>query len=260
LSDPTPNLTQASPQVPLRPHHHLKLEARLGGLDLEIDHDLCFNWTIIFGPSGSGKTSILRAIAGLFPQAKVELTRFDANHQKHDLISLPPRGRQIAYAPQQPSLFPHLTVAENIAFPQQTHKQTHSFSKASPEEINTDINTALALFRLQPLAGRYPKNLSGGERQRVNLARAFAVPNPQLMLLDEPFSGIDRDLRETILPELRQSLLYRGIPVLSVTHDIEEAFQLQADVITLRDGRIDREGYVSKVLREERLSLLKNLG
>jgi len=122
-----------------------------------------------------------------------------------------------------------------------------------------NINNAIKLFRLEDLVHRYPRNLSGGERQRVNLARAFAMPNPQLMLLDEPFNGIDRPLRDAILPELRESLRLSGVPVVSVTHDVEEAFRLQAEVVILRDGRIVDFGYVSKVLSDERLSILNAL-
>ncbi len=177
--------------------------------------------------------------------------RQDSDRNEHDLTNTPPRDRHIAYAPQQPSLFPHLTVADNVAFAQKSSRSS------TPSEEN--INEAIKLFRLEDLIHRYPKNLSGGERQRVNLARAFAVPNPQLMLLDEPFNGIDRPLRDAILPELRETLRLSGIPVVSVTHDVEEAFRLQAEVVILRDGRIQAEGYVSKVLAEERLSIFDAL-
>ena len=122
-----------------------------------------------------------------------------------------------------------------------------------------NINEAIKLFRLEELVHRHPKNLSGGERQRVNLARAFAAPAPRLMLLDEPFTGIDRPLRDAILPELRESLRLSGVPVVSVTHDVEEAFRLQAEVVVLRDGRISDQGYVSRVLADERLNLLNAL-
>ena len=216
-----------------------------------MDLDLTRNWTVIFGPSGSGKSTILRAIAGLLPNTNARLIRQDDDRSEHDLSDLPPRDRRIAYAPQQPSLFPHLTVADNVAFAQKSSR-----AKASDEDT---IATAIRLFRLEDLVHRYPRNLSGGERQRVNLARAFAVPNPQLILFDEPFNGIDRPLRDAILPELRESLRLSGIPVVSVTHDVEEAFRLQAEVVVLRDGRIQDQGYVSKVLRDECLNLLNAL-
>lgn len=159
----------------------------------------------------------------------------------------------MAYAPQQSSLFPHLTVADNLAFVQRASRV------AIPKQAGDKISETIKLFRLEGLLGRYPRNLSGGERQRVNLARAFCVPNPRLMLLDEPFNGIDRPLRDAILPELRESLRLSGVPVVSVTHDVEEAFRLQAEVVVLRDGRIVDQGYVSKVLADERINVLRAL-
>jgi molybdate transport system ATP-binding protein len=240
-----------APAAQLWHHHRLQLRTTLGALALDINLDLTRNWTVIFGPSGSGKSTILRALAGLLRNAEAKLIRQEEDRKQHDLTHLPPRDRRIAYAPQQPSLFPHLTVAENVAFAQKSSR-----SSTSSEQ---NVNEAIKLFRLEGLIHRYPKNLSGGERQRVNLARAFAVPNPQLMLLDEPFNGIDRPLRDTILPELRESLRLSGVPVVSVTHDVEEAFRLQAEVVILRDGSICDQGYVSRVLREERLSILDAL-
>jgi molybdate transport system ATP-binding protein len=239
------------PTAQLWHHHRHRLRTTLGALSLDIDLDLTSNWTVIFGPSGSGKSTILRAIAGLLPYTSATLTRQEIDRTEHDLTHTPPRDRSIAYAPQQASLFPHLTVAENVAFAQRSSRSS------VPSQEN--INDAIKLFRLEDLVHRYPKNLSGGERQRVNLARAFAVPDPRLMLLDEPFTGIDRPLRDAILPELRESLRLSGIPVVSVTHDVEEAFRLQAEVVILRDGRIHDQGHVSKVLADERLNLLNAL-
>jgi molybdate transport system ATP-binding protein len=244
LSNSTPGSTPESIAPPLWHHHQLKLRTQLGVLALSIDLDLTSNWTVIFGPSGSGKSTILRAIAGLLPNTHARLIRQDRDRTEHDLTHLPPRDRHIAYAPQQSSLFPHLSVEDNVAFAQSSEQH---------------IYDAIKLFRLEDLIQRYPRNLSGGERQRVNLARAFAMPNPQLMLLDEPFAGIDRPLRDAILPEFRESLRLAGVPVVSVTHDVEEAFLLQPEVVVLRDGRIHDQGYVSKVLSDERLSILNAL-
>jgi len=235
----------------LRHHHRLRLRTTLGANEFSVDLDLTCNWTVIFGPSGSGKSTVLRAIAGLLPDTHAHLTRQDEQRNEQDLTQLPPRARSIAYAPQQASLFPHLTVADNIAFAQECLSR-------SPASEQT-IKEAIELFRLKDLLYRYPRTLSGGECQRVNLARAFCVPAPQLMLFDEPFAGIDRLLRDAILPELRETLRLSGVPVVSVTHDVEEAFRLRAEVVILRDGRIVDQGYVSKVLADERLSVLNAL-
>jgi molybdate transport system ATP-binding protein len=246
-----PDATPETAAPPLWHHHHLKLRTQLGALSLDIDLDLTCNWTVIFGPSGSGKSTILRAIAGLLPNAHAHLIRQDDDRNPHDLTHTPPRGRSIAYAPQQPSLFPHLTVADNVAFAQRASRNP------SPSQENR--TEAIKLFRLEDLLHRYPRNLSGGQQQLVNLARAFCVPKPQLVLLDEPFAGIDRPLRDAILPELRESLRLSGVPVVSVTHDVEEAFLLNAEVFRIEAGRIHAQGYVSKVLAGERLSILNSL-
>ena len=242
---------EPQPAAQLHRHHFLKLRTTLGALSFDIDLDLTRNWTVIFGPSGSGKSTILRAIAGLLPNTHANLIRQNDDRSEFDISNTPPRERRIAYAPQQPSLFPHLTVANNVAFAQRASRN------ASPSQEN--LNAAIKLFRLEDLLHRYPRNLSGGQQQLVNLARAFCVPNPQLMLLDEPFAGIDRPLRDAILPELRESLRLSGIPVVSVTHDVEEAFLLKAEVFRIETGRIHAQGYVSKVLADERLSILNSL-
>ncbi|HEX4154055.1 MAG TPA: ATP-binding cassette domain-containing protein [Acidobacteriaceae bacterium] len=230
-------------------HHSLQLHAQVGALALSVDLDLTAPWTVIYGPSGSGKTSILRALAGLLPSTR--LLRQNPQQNPQDLTSLAPRDRQIAYAPQQPSLFPHLTVSQNIAF----SRPSHTHSTASEQ----DIHNILSLFHLTALAHRYPRNLSGGERQRVNLARAFAVPNQQLMLLDEPFTGLDRALRDDLLPAMLTFTATHHIPVLSVTHDVEEALQLRAEVVRLQEGRILAQGAAAEVLAAERARILNVL-
>ena len=104
-----------------------------------------------------------------------------------------------------------------------------------------------------------PRDLSGGERQRVNLARAFAVPQPKLLLLDEPFTGLDRNLRDLLLPRMQQRALELRIPVLSVTHDVEEALLLNAEVIRLQQGAVIDQGPATRVLDEECTAMLNTL-
>jgi molybdate transport system ATP-binding protein len=226
------------------PHHLLRVNAKLGSLHVSANVALSAPWTILFGPSGSGKSSILRAACGLIPSAKVTFAQ--TLPDPLSLERIPTHRRNLAYAPQGAVLFPHLTVRQNVSFATDIRHQLHSSA--------TDL--ALDLFQLTPLAHRLPRDLSGGERQRVNLARAFAVPAPQLIFLDEPFTGIDRSLRDILLPLMQQHVADHGIPVLSVTHDIEEALILNAEVIRLEQGVIIDQGPASRVLAEERTRML----
>jgi molybdate transport system ATP-binding protein len=245
-------------------HHRLNIDTHLGPLHLQAQLHLAAPWTVIFGPSGSGKSSILRAACGLLPSNKSRPC-FSFCHSRREsaveavasigpdtatewttLDDTPPHRRNLAYAPQGAILFPHLSVRENIAFASSAHHQPNSQL----------IDTAINLFDLTPLANRLPRDLSGGERQRVNLARAFAVPSPHLLLLDEPFTGIGRALRDTLLPRIQQYAAQRGLPVLSVTHDVEEALLLNAEVIRLEAGRIQAQGPAADILAAERTSML----
>ena len=233
------------------PHHFLHVDAGLGPLHLSAKMTLSAPWTILFGPSGSGKSSILRAACGLIPSADVNFTQTlrSAPVGPQSLNRTPPHRRNLAYAPQGTVLFPHLTVRQNVSFATDIRRQ--------PNPAATD--SSLDLFQLTPFAHRLPRDLSGGERQRVNLARAFAVPAPRLILLDEPFTGVDRSLRDLLLPRMQQHAAQQGIPVLSVTHDIEEALILNAEVIRLEQGSIIAQGPATQVLAEERTRMLKIL-
>jgi len=215
----------------LSSHHHFTLNAKLGNLRLQATLELSAPWTILFGPSGSGKTSILRSICGLL-----------STHNQ-----IPPHRRNLAYAPQDASIFPHLSVRQNVAFP------------LNVRNLKPQIDNLLEIFSLTSLADRLPRDLSGGELQRVNLARALAVPNPTLLLLDEPFTGIDRATRNLLIPKL----VNRSTPILSVTHDIEEALLIhaatQTEVIRIDSGRILAQGPVDEVLALERSQLLQAL-
>jgi molybdate transport system ATP-binding protein len=230
------------------PHFSLRLDTRIGAVHLDLNLDLRSTWSVIFGPSGSGKTTILRAICGLLPKAHKHcscgLYEFDGNH-----TAMATQDRKIAYAPQGAVLFPHLTVRENVAFAERVRG-------GDPSEL---VDEALAVFALHPLAGRTPRELSGGERQRVNLARAFAVRQPRLLLLDEPFTGIGRTQRDQFLLRLREAMAARGVPVISVTHDVEEAFLLGAEVVRLEAGKVVAQGPAELVLASEREEILRAL-
>ena len=232
------------------PHHKLSIRRQLGSLRLDADLRLSAPWTLLFGPSGSGKSSILRAACGLLPAQGVGFTRTQADAADLTLTDAPIHLRNLAWAPQHASLFPHLDVSQNISF---------SYRVAPGKGNQMSLGGVIDLFRLEPLLKRRPSDLSGGERQRVNLARAFATPACRLMLLDEPFAGLDNASRDQLLPAMRTFLAARGIPVLSVSHNVEEAIQLDADVILLRDGHVEAQGPAATVLAPERERLLRSL-
>ncbi len=236
-----PNSTQPAA------HHRLRVQGRIGALPLHVHTSFRAPWTVLFGPSGCGKSTLLRAMCGLNAGLKVEFSRHDApgvwTALQDASHSRPPERRALAYAPQQAVLFPHLSVLENIGFA--------SAVRGLPSENTGGAREAIALLELEPLAKRMPRDLSGGERQRVSLARALAVPQPKLLLLDEPFSGVDRTLRNRLLPRMRDWLAERKVPVVSVTHDVDEVFLLGAEVVHLGEGRVLAQGTPREVLAEE---------
>lgn len=185
----------------------------------------------LLGPSGCGKTSLLRAIAGF------ELVQTGAVVLAGSVLSEPgmrvsPEQRGIGMVFQDFALFPHLTVAQNIAFGLQ------KTPKAQQQQIVAEL---LALVGLPTLADRYVHQLSGGQQQRVALARALA-PQPQVLLLDEPFSGLDADLREALAQDIRAIIKQRGISALMVTHDQFEAFAIADQIGVMQHGKLQQWG------------------
>jgi ABC-type sulfate/molybdate transport systems ATPase subunit len=170
-------------------------------------------------------------------------------------IFVPAHLRCTRVAAQQTALFPHMTVRENIAFGARP-------ANDGPAP-NTLVDQAIEQFHLGSLAAMLPAKLSGGERQRVAIARAAAsaisLRSGAILLLDEPFAGMDAKLRDELIADLQRSLAALRIPVLSVTHDVAEAFQLDAEVIKLAEGRVVEQGPVASVLADERARLLAQL-
>jgi molybdate transport system ATP-binding protein len=197
--------------------------------------------TALVGPSGSGKTSILRAIAGLLRlrQAHVslgdEVWDDDRQHRRT-------RERSIGFVPQHYGLFPHMTVLDNV--------ETALTHLASGER-RSQAQDCLALVHVDILAARYPHELSGGQQQRVALARAIAR-RPRLLLLDEPFSAVDRSTRKHLHMELRRLHEQLRTTVLLVTHDLDEAAQLASHLILLYQGRLLQAGPTTEVLTRPR--------
>ena len=230
------------------------MKHRLGALEIDAAFELTQPWTVLFGPSGSGKSTILRAIAGLVrpDHAKIVVHWIEQPQIITDTAagtSTPPHKRPVRWAAQTPALFPHMTVRENLRF-------TTEIKNADWKQV---IDDAMQCFRLASLADRKPAMLSGGERQRVAIARAAIAANGRLLLLDEPFSGLDTPLRDELLTDLQRWLAVTQTPVLSVTHDVAEALLLKAEVIKLREGRVTAQGPAEVVLDEERTRLLTQL-
>ena len=181
----------------------------------------------LLGPSGCGKPTTLRSIAGFEPVNTGEI-RLQNKVLSSPTVRVPPEQRRIGMVFQDYALFPHLTVADNIAFGISKHPERQRI-----------IGELLELVNLDRLGKRYPHELSGGQQQRVALARALA-PEPALLLLDEPFSNLDGDLRRRLSAEVRDILKARGISALLVTHDQNEAFAVCDQVGVLRDGRLQQ--------------------
>jgi iron(III) transport system ATP-binding protein len=182
---------------------------------------------VLLGKSGCGKTTTLRLIAGLERPDSGSI-RLKGEIMAGPLRFVAPEARQIGMVFQDYALFPHLTVAENIAFP---------LSHMQGAARKTRIEEMLAAVGLKGLGSRYPHQLSGGEQQRVALARALA-PNPSVVLLDEPFSNLDATLRLETREEVRRILREAGATAIFVTHDQEEALSIADRVAVLRGGRL----------------------
>ena len=183
----------------------------------------------LLGPSGSGKTTILRMIAGLDKpdSGDIMINGIRVN-------DIPGSKRGIGFVFQNYALFRYMTVADNIAFGLEVQKRSKSEIKSRVEEL-------LELVSLQELGKRYPHQLSGGQRQRVAFARALA-PNPQLLLLDEPFAAIDAKVRRELRTWLKAMIERVGITSIFVTHDQEEAMEVADMIIITNQGRVEQIG------------------
>ena len=201
-------------------------DAVVHGVDLALKHR---ELGCLLGPSVCGKSTLLRAIAGFQALDDGEILLAGETLSTPNAMVLP-EHRGVGMVFQDVALFPHLTVSDNIAF---------GLTDWSKPEARTRISELLDLIGLQGLDARYPHELSGGQQQRVALARAMA-PKPKLLLLDEPFSGLDTELRGRLASEVRAILKADGISALLVTHDQREAFDFADRIAVMRAGRIEQ--------------------
>lgn len=183
----------------------------------------------LLGPSGCGKSTLLRAIAGLESVTSGSIDMAGERISSTE-TQLEAQKRNIGMVFQDIALFPHLTIEQNIAF---------GLNRQPKKEQHKRVQTLLELIGLAGFETRYPSSLSGGQQQRVALARAMA-PRPKVLLMDEPFSGLDATLKETLVPEVRNILLQEGITALVVTHDQQEAFSIADQVALMQNGAIEQ--------------------
>jgi len=213
-----------------------------------VDFSISPGITILFGPSGAGKSTLLDCVAGLISlyEGRIAISN-DLLFDSATHLNLPAQNRRLGYLFQSPALFPHLSAKQNIEF---------GISHLPDSGRNGAIAEILKLFRLENLSSRKPAELSGGEAQRVALARAL-VTNPRALLLDEPLSALDADLKNSIIADLRAWNAVHEIPILYVTHDRAEVDALGERVITMDHGKIIQQGIPREVLdapRHQRLA------
>ena len=217
------------------------IEKELPGFRLKVAFTAGEDTLGLLGASGSGKSMTLRCIAGLVTPSRGRIVLngrvlFDAEQR----INLPSRERRVGYLFQSYALFPHLNVAQNISFGLQ-HLPKH--------EQDRRVEAILALVNLHGLEKRYPRQLSGGQQQRVALARALVL-EPEALLLDEPFSSLDSQLRTLLEQQLAETLAkYRGCS-LYVTHNLEESYRVCKDLLLLAEGRIVAAGPKEALFRQ----------
>ncbi len=186
-------------------------------------------FVVLLGPSGCGKTTTLRMVAGFIDPTAGRVMLGGA-----DVTQLPPWKRNAGMVFQSYALFPHLTVAQNVAFGLEMRKMPRV-------EIDKRVEETLALVRLEGYGGRLPRQLSGGQQQRVALARALAI-HPDVLLLDEPLSNLDAKLRGEVRVEIRELQQRMGLTTVMVTHDQEEALTMADRLVVMNEGAVRQVG------------------
>lgn len=196
--------------------------------------------TVLLGPSGCGKTTLLRCIAGLEEPTGGTIrlgARVLYDRRKH--INIPTNRRNVGMVFQSYALWPHLTVARNIAFPLRRQG-------VAKQDVESRVSEALSLVHCEDLGGRYPAELSGGQQQRIALARAV-VSKPDVLLFDEPLSNLDAELRVRMRTEIKKLQQQAGTTAIYVTHDQEEALALADQLVVMKDGGVLQRGSAQEI-------------
>lgn len=217
----------------------VRIKKKLQGFSLDVAFDIDQEALAIIGPSGSGKTMTLSCIAGLIKpdEAYIELNGRVLLDSAAG-VSVAPQLRRVGFVFQDYALFPHMTVYENIAF---------GIRHLTRQEIDERIDRLLHKMNMQGMERRYPRQLSGGQQQRVAVARALA-PEPEVLLMDEPFSALDAHVKERLERELQLLHQYYKGDLLFVTHDLAEAYKLCSKMAVYEEGRIVQFGSREQVI------------
>lgn len=223
-------------------HFQLTLRSEDRQFDLDVAMRTDSRRTALLGPSGAGKSTVLLAIAGLAPVVKGHLrvdgaTLLDTERG----INLPARERGVGFVFQDYALFPHLTVEQNLLFG--VRRMGHPVPVGARERIDA----LLAQFGLEAVRRALPRHLSGGQKQRVALARALAT-EPRILLLDEPLSALDQDLRNRLRDEMAEMLERVQVPTLLVSHDPQDVWVLAQSVVRIANGRAGEVQAVSAAM------------
>ena len=221
-----------------------QIDLKREGFHLSVECRFASAWTVLFGPSGSGKSTLLRVLAGLERAGAVRVAL-----DGREIAGLKAGARKIGLVAQQPALFPHLSVRENVGY------GLHAMERESRAQR---VGEMLEFVQAQHLLSRRTQHLSGGEAQRIALARALA-PLPRLLLMDEPFSALDGRASDALIERLQPWLREHGVQLIQATHDATDAFLTGAEVVVLRDGKLAAQGPAEDVLREERERLAWSL-
>jgi len=217
-----------------------------GKTNLEVSTEIQNNELLcLFGHSGAGKTTLLRILAGLTKPDKGRIVFNDTVwFDSEKKINIPPQQRNVGYMFQDYALFPNMTVEKNISF-------------AQKEKNKDDVDKIMDLFDLETLKNQHPAKLSGGQKQRVALARALAA-KPNVLLLDEPLSALDFDMRLALQHEIRKAHNLLNTLTVMVSHDLQEVFHLASSVIMLKNGTVINEGKPADVFTNKQNTAYHN--
>ncbi len=224
---------------PPTPALEINVRKRLGDFSIDAQISSDDGVMVLFGRSGAGKSSIVKMIAGLLSPDEGSIKVFgETIYSSSDGINISPQNRSIGYVFQEDLLLPHMNVTSNLSY---------GIKRNPPEKREVILDDVVRLLGLEDMLGRMPQNLSGGERQRVSIGRAL-LSNPKLLLMDEPLASLDLARKSEILPYIERLSGELGIPVVYVSHSLEEVVRLADTIAIVSDGNTIAQGGVAEIM------------